>query len=239
VDALQAAHLFLLGSDAPPSVAAAGLCAVLATLDTVHDLVEKGDAAGVCLDGSLWVLVGGVEEHGFAGELEGACESSSGGGTASVGHGGQTQDRRTASVVCGAPEPVPSCPLKLHYRRRKKSKSTWTRGYLLLDLLLSSLPVLPLACKPALEIPAKLSVLRPTAAAFAYRSVSSFASSSCFFSLICLCIRSSASRSCQQPSAIHTPSQYRQSPFLLPGAAALPSAAPLGWQAPQEAASSP
>jgi len=98
VDALQPAYLLLLGSDTPPSVGAAGLCAVLATLDTVHDLVEERDAAGVGLDGSLWVLVGGVEEDGLASELEGACESASGGGTAGMGHVVRTGDGRTESV---------------------------------------------------------------------------------------------------------------------------------------------
>lgn len=99
MDALQPPHLLLLGSDTPPSVAAARLCAVLAPLDTVHDLVEERHTARVGLDGSLWVLVGGVEEHGLAGELEGACEGAAGGGTTGMGHGRETGGGRTENTV--------------------------------------------------------------------------------------------------------------------------------------------
>jgi len=100
MNALEPPYLLLLGSNAPPSMSAAGLCAVLATLDTVHDLVEEGDTASVGLDGSLWILVGGVEEDGLTSELQGACESTSGGGTTGMGHVGETNGLRTERTVC-------------------------------------------------------------------------------------------------------------------------------------------
>jgi len=110
VDVLQAPDFLLLCSNTAASVAAARLCAVLATPDALHDLVEQGDTAGVCLDSSLGILIGGVELDSVASKLEGACKSTARGRTMrrTSRHGvwdtGNGMVRRwtrwTKSVVC-------------------------------------------------------------------------------------------------------------------------------------------